>query len=103
MKFVQSLWSACHFRSRRRGRCSDNVDASLEVNPAMTNLWSTAERLRFVQAAHRRFVTLWAIHEASRLFDQQWEARQGQSLDPDQSDPQSRNWKALYRGSILDD
>lgn len=66
-----------------------------------TNLWDTAERLRHVQAAHRQFVTLWAMNEATRLFDQQWAQRQEAELDA--SDVNSRNWKALYRGSVLDD
>jgi hypothetical protein len=68
-----------------------------------SNLWGTAERLRVVQAAHRRFVTLWAINEASRLFDRQWHERQAAMLEADPSDAPPGSWKALYRGSVLDD
>ncbi|MCS7033694.1 MAG: hypothetical protein NZ561_06820 [Phycisphaerae bacterium] len=67
------------------------------------NLWATAERLRVVQAAHRRFVTLWAIKEASRLFERQWRRRLSERLDPEVDDPRRFDWKALYRGSVLDD
>jgi hypothetical protein len=77
----------------------------------MKNLWGTAERLREVQAAHKQFVTLWAIDQANRLLEMQFEASRKLVLgDDDQSeidaapaDVARPDWRGLYRGSVLDD
>jgi len=66
-------------------------------------LWETAERLRTVRHARQRFMTLWALEQASKLFEEQWSKRQEQSIDPDARFPGTQNWKVLYRGSVLDD
>lgn len=76
----------------------------------MQNLWGTAERLREVQTAHKRFLTLWAMQQAGRLLEQQWQASRllalgdAASPSPDAADDLAHpDWKGLYRGSVLDD
>lgn len=74
----------------------------------MQNLWGTAERLREVQAAQKRFLTLWAMQQASRLLERQWKASRRQALGapggcPDAADLAHPDWTGLYRGSVLDD
>jgi hypothetical protein len=71
----------------------------------MQNLWGTAERLREVQTAHRRFVTLWAIDQAHRMLETQFSTARSRDLgEADASiDLSSQDWSRLYRGSVLDD
>ena len=79
----------------------------------MQNLWGTAERLRVVQAATRRFVTLWAIDQAAQMLDRQWAAASHRgSIDdadltfgagPEGGGRGHGDWSSLYRGNILDD
>lgn len=67
------------------------------------DLWSTAERLRAVQSARRRFMTLWAIDQARNLLQKQWDRKTVETVELPEADLSPPNWKALYRGSILDD
>lgn len=69
----------------------------------MHNLWSTAERLREVQSAQRRFMTLWAIDQAHRLLDMQFRANRAAILGQGDDDLAPPDWSGLYRGSVLDD
>lgn len=86
----------------------------------MSELWNTAERLRTVNAARKRFITLWAIDQAYRLFDLQWQLAHGElptgrgaalpaaapaatTLSADACPALRSRWAWLYRGSILDD
>jgi hypothetical protein len=74
------------------------------------DLFTTAERLRTVRTACRRFLMLWAMSPAK---DGPSPAAKNLKFDngPDDpetllramSDPQNRDWSLLYRGSILDD
>ncbi|HRK31335.1 MAG TPA: hypothetical protein PLD59_09675 [Tepidisphaeraceae bacterium] len=70
-------------------------------------LWNTAERLRTVRDARQRFVTMWALQQATRLFESQWSARCASRSDlfsdPDAHLLGNADWKCLYRGSVLDD
>lgn len=70
-------------------------------------LWNTAERLRAVRHARQRFVTMWALEQATRLFESQWSSKRTvfneATPDPDATFLGNRNWKSLYRGSVLDD
>lgn len=71
---------------------------------AMTqDLWNTAERLRAVRSARQKFLTMWALDQAHRHLEQQWKLRGKRVRDSRDSDVQHPNWKALYRGSVLDD
>lgn len=82
----------------------------------MSQLWNTAERLRAVNAARKRFITLWAIDQAHRLFDVQWRQTSGDPPParvpvlpairppaPATNAVNAARWSWLYRGSVLDD
>jgi hypothetical protein len=76
----------------------------------MKDLWSTAERLRTVNQARKRFLTLWALDQSTRLFERQWRRNRIRSADvPTALAPSADavvlpvDWKRLYRGSVLDD
>lgn len=71
---------------------------------AMTDILSTAQRLRAVNQARRKFLSFWA---AERLIEQSGMIeRMAADLDSapaTSSAPAKHDWSPLYRGSVLDD
>lgn len=74
------------------------------------DLIATAQRLRTVRTACRRFLMLWAMSPAkARSPDSRDHPALAGDIDNPEallraiSDPQNRDWSLLYRGSVLDD
>ncbi|MCC6424317.1 MAG: hypothetical protein IT447_12635 [Phycisphaerales bacterium] len=67
----------------------------------MREIASTAQRLRTVREAQRRFLGLWAAHcLADKNLDRMaCDVEQVRADD----DPFDHDWSRLYRGSVLDD
>lgn len=67
----------------------------------MREIASTAQRLRTVREAQRRFLGLWAAHcIADRSLDRMTADLERVQVD---DDPFDHDWTGLYRGSVLDD
>jgi hypothetical protein len=72
----------------------------------MRDIAATAQRLRAVREAQRRFLGLWAAHclfDNPRSLDRMATDLEQSSLDPQDADPFDHDWSRLYRGSVLDD
>lgn len=72
----------------------------IETGEAIPPILQCARTLRQVRRMQRKFMMLWALDALS--------ARRRRSAGPDLDtdawvDPKNRNWKVLYRGSLLDD
>ena len=73
----------------------------VETGETMPQLIETAKSLRQVRRMQQQFLLRWALERAkqNRLSDQ--------TLDCDHpdpiADPTNRDWRMLYRGSVLDD
>ena len=66
----------------------------------MSDLAATAERLREVKQATRRFLLLWAQDTAR---DRNGESDETSKIEAELADFKNHDWSLLYRGSVLDD
>jgi hypothetical protein len=89
---------------------SDNLDMVPTPADPTIDLLSTAERLRQVRTACRRFLMLWAMSPASEFTPTAWENLKlnGVVDDPEAllrsiSKSHNKDWSFLFRGSVLDD
>jgi len=70
----------------------------------MRDIAATAQRLRTVREAQRRFLGLWAAHcIADRSLDRMAVDLEQAQLEQGEADPFDHDWSRLYRGSVLDD
>lgn len=74
----------------------------------MNDIAATAQRLRVVREAQRRFLGLWAadcLFDRSDSMDRMSADLEQTPLDQErrESDPFDHDWSQLYRGSVLDD
>lgn len=72
----------------------------IETGESIPSILSCAKTLLQVRRMQRKFMMLWALDAI--------QARKKLSLVSDSDfdswvDPKNRNWKVLYRGSVLDD
>lgn len=61
----------------------------------------TAKALRRARRMQQEFMLMWALDRARHL-DEVRQERQTQPLK-DLADPNHRDWRMFYRGSVLDD
>ncbi len=67
----------------------------------ISQLIETARALKRVRRMQQEFMLLWALDRAKRA-ERNFEETDSKAGD-DFADPNNRDWRMLYRGSILDD